>query len=214
MSEPPTDSDPEERFPEVALKDGGRAILRPLSPADKPRVQEAFRRLSRESRFSRFFTPLEVLDGKLLDQLTTADGIDHVVWAAMDAEDADDPGMGAASFWRSKENPAEAEFSVTVADDHQGRGIGTLLLATLWTLARRVDIEHFRLIALSENFPVLHWMESLGATVDCDNGSTCEVMLDLREESRTRIPSTPEGDELIDWLNRLSEILPAPSPGS
>lgn len=105
---------PAAEFPIVSLKDGGRAILRPLTPADKPRVQEAFRRLSRESRYSRFFTPLEVLDGKLLDQLTSADGVDHVVWAAMDAERPDDPGMGAASFWRSRERPTEAEFSATV----------------------------------------------------------------------------------------------------
>lgn len=187
----------------VALKDGGRGILRPLTPADKPRVQEAFRRLSHESRYSRFFTPLEVLDGKLLDQLTTGDGVDHVVWVVMDANDPDDPGMGAASFWRSKSDPAEAEFSITVADDHQGRGIGTLLLAALWILARNVNIERFRLIALSENFPVIHWMETLGATVEEDTGTICEVILDLREESRHQIPMTPEGDELLDWLDRL-----------
>ncbi len=199
---------PTAEFPIVSLKDGGRAILRPLTPADKPRVQEAFRRLSRESRYSRFFTPLEVLDGKLLDQLTTADGVDHVVWAAMDAEKPDDPGMGAASFWRSRERPAEAEFSVTVADEHQGRGIGSLLLATLWVLARRVGIERFRLIALSENFPVLHWMETLGAEVDCDDGATCDVVIDLREDNWSRIPMTPEGDELLGWLERLPLVIP------
>ncbi|MCB1232486.1 MAG: GNAT family N-acetyltransferase [Verrucomicrobiae bacterium] len=207
MSEPPSTADiPQGDYPTVELKDGGRAILRPITPADKPMVQEAFRRLSREARYSRFFTPLEVLDGKLLDQLTTADGKNHVVWAAMDAQNPNDPGMGAASFWRSKDDPGEAEFSVTVADDHQGRGIGTLLLATLWILARHVGIERFRLVALSENFPVLHWMETLGAAVDCDNGSTCEVVLDLSEEARGRIPMTPEGDELLRWLDRLSGL--------
>lgn len=199
-------------FPLVTLKDGGRAILRPLTPADKPRVKEAFRRLSRESRYSRFFTPLEVLDGRLLDQLTTADGVDHVVWAAMNADQSDDPGMGAASFWRAKDAPTEAEFSVTVADEHQGRGIGTLLLATLWILARRVGIERFRLIALSENFPVLHWMETLGAEVDCDDGATCDMVIDLCEESRSRIPMTPGGDELLGWLERLPGILAETGP--
>ncbi|MCB1087488.1 MAG: hypothetical protein KDM63_10620, partial [Verrucomicrobiae bacterium] len=94
-------------WPVVLLPDGTRAELRPIGPADKPRVREAFHRLSHESRYRRFFTPLEVLDGALLDQLTTADGIDHVVWAALNADDPDDPGLGAASFWRSQEDPAE-----------------------------------------------------------------------------------------------------------
>ena len=75
------------------------------------------------------------------------------------------------------------------------------------TLARRVGIERFRLVALSENFPVLHWMESLGASVDCDDGATCEVLVDLREDARGQIPMTPEGDELLEWLDRLEELL-------
>ncbi|MCB1065806.1 MAG: GNAT family N-acetyltransferase [Verrucomicrobiae bacterium] len=201
-------------YPIVILKDGSRAELRPLTPQDKPRVQEAFRRLSHESRFRRFFTPLEVLDGALLERLTSGDGIDHVVWAAMNPDDRDDPGMGAASFWRSKSDPSEAEFSATVADEHQGRGIGTLLLATLWTLARRVGIERFRLVALSDNFPIIHWMETIGASIDCDSGTVCDLIIDLREESRGAIPMTPEGDELLDWLERLPAILDFSSPES
>lgn len=200
MPDDPTDTTTPPN-PVVTLPDGGRALLRPLTPADKPRVREAFRRLSRQSRYHRFFTPLEVLDGKLLDRLTSADGIDHVVWAALDPDHPDDPGMGAASFWRSRTDPSEAEFSITVADEHQGRGVGTLLLATLWLQARRLGIERFRLIALTENFPVIHWMESLGATIVCDDGATCDMILDLREEARDRIPMTPEGDSLLAWLS-------------
>lgn len=195
-------------MPIVALKDGSRAQLRPLTPADKPRVQEAFRRLSRESRYSRFFTPMVVLDGALLDRLTSADGVDHVVWAALDPDRPQDPGLGAASCWRSPTDPAEAEFSVTVADEHQGRGIGTLLLATLWILARRIGIERFRLISLSENFPVIHWMETIGASVDCESGTVCEMVVDLRDDAKAAIPMTPEGDELLDWLERLPPLLP------
>lgn len=194
-------------WPIVTLPDGARAQLRPLTPADKPRVQEAFRRLSHSSRYSRFFTPLEVLDGALLDRLTSADGVDHVVWAALDPDRPNDPGMGAASFWRSQSDPVEAEFSLTIADEHQGRGIGSLLLATLWILARRVGIERFRLIALSENFPVIHWMETIGATIDCDDNTVCDMVLDLREAARSAIPMTPEGDQLIAWLEKLPELL-------
>lgn len=191
----------------MPLPDGGRAVLRPVTPEDKPRVREAFRQLSRESRYRRFFTPLSRLDGKLLDRLTSADGVDHVVWAALDPDKPDDPGLGAASFWRSKTDRTEAEFSVTVADEHQGRGIGTLLLATLWRLARRTGIEHFSLIALSDNVPVIHWMESLGAAITCDDGSTCEMRLDLGDEGRDNIPHTPEGDALIGWLDRLPPVI-------
>lgn len=206
----PVDTLPEPSAPEfpliVPLPDGGRAALRPVTPEDKPRVREAFRRLSCESRYRRFFTPLSKLDGKLLDRLTSADGVDHVVWAALDPDRPDDPGMGAASYWRSTTDRSEAEFSVTVADEHQGRGIGTLLLATLWLLALRAGIERFCLIALSDNVPVIHWMESLGALIASDNGSTCEMRLDLRDDARARIPHSPEGDALTAWLEQLPAV--------
>ena len=188
---------------DVTLSDGTRVLLRPVTPADKPRVQEAFRRLSKESRFRRFFTPLERLDGRLLDRLTTADGVDHVVWAALDAENPDDPGLGAASFWRSQHEATEAEFSVTVADEHQGQGIGTLLVATLWLLARELGIERFHLIALADNTPVIAWMESLGATVQRDGIDLRRVTLELSDDPETSLPGTPVGDALLGWLKEL-----------
>ena len=193
--------------PLVTLRDGGRAHLRPITPQDQARVQEAFRRLSRESRFNRFFTPMEKLDGRLLERLTTADGHDHVVWAAMNEDDPDDPGMGAASFWRSSSDPGEAEFSITVADAHQDRGVGTLLLATLWILAREVGIDRFRLVALADNIPVIHWTESIGGRIDDQSEDLCELVIDLQEASRGQIPPTPRGDELASWLERLPALL-------
>lgn len=198
---------PDHRPPAVTLADGGRAILRPITPADKPRVIEAFRRLSRESRYHRFFTPLEVLDGRLLDRLTSGDGVNHVVWAALDPDRPDDPGMGAASFWRSATDPLEAEFSVTVADEHQGRGIGTLLLAALWLLARRSGIERFRVVALSENRPIVQWMERLGADTVSHDGALREMILRVREPDRSSLPMSPEGDALQDWLDRLQGVV-------
>jgi len=188
---------------EVTLADGTRVLLRPVTPADKPRVQEAFRRLSKESRFRRFFTPLEKLDGRLLDRLTTADGVDHVVWAALDAENPDDPGLGAASFWRSQHEAAEAEFSVTVADEHQGQGIGTLLVATLWLLARELGIDRFHLVALADNKPVISWMKSLGAREQRDGLDLRRLTLELSDEPEKTLPGTPAGDALLQWLREL-----------
>jgi GNAT superfamily N-acetyltransferase len=63
---------------------------------------------------------------------------------------------------RSREQPSEAEFAVVVADDWQGRGLGTTLLRYLAARARAEGIEHFTGLVLAENEPMLHMLEQLG----------------------------------------------------
>ena len=163
-------------------------------------------RLSAESRYHRFFTPLNALDDALLDRLTSADGVNHVVWAALDAHDPDDPGLGAASFWRDPGSPSRAELSITVADEHQGQGVGTLLLALLWLLARSVGISEFFVVALSDNGQVIRWLRDLGAPSDC-RGDLCYLTLELSGEPEPRLPCTPAADQLIHWLKTLPTVL-------
>lgn len=190
----------------VTLLDGTGVLLRPVTPRDKERVRQAFQRLSEETRFHRFFTPLNALDDTLLEKLTTADGVNHVVWSALDAHDPDDPGLGAASFWRDPGNPSQAELSITVADEHQGQGVGTLLLALLWLLARSVGIHTFCLVALSDNVQVIRWMRDLGAAVDY-RGGLCYLALELSENPERQLPCTAAADQLIHWLGLLPGVL-------
>ena len=189
---------------QIVEVDGQPVLLRPLGPDDRSRIQAAFDRLSAESRYFRFWTPLQRLDDALLERLTATDGRNHVAWAALVPDDLDDPGLGAASIWRDPEAPHRAEFSVTVADEHQARGVGTLLMAKLWIHAHTLGIRELYGEALADNNAVINWLTDLGADIRF-SGGRCEFCLQIGAKAALdRIPQTYAGDLLIGWLDELS----------
>lgn len=146
---------------EVVLRDGSRAHLRPIRPDDKQRLQEGLRQLSPRSRYLRFHAPISHLSGEQLRYLTEVDYHDHMAWVAVDP-DHDDSGMGVARYVRLAEDPTVAEAAVTVLDQYQGNGLGTLLLETLTQTAVANGIRTFRNYVLAENQPMLEIFEQLG----------------------------------------------------
>ena len=74
--------------------------------------------------------------------------------------------MWAAIFGsRRTANPPRAEVAFTVADAHQGRGVGTLLLEHLAAIARRQGIDTFEAYVLGENNRMLEVFAASGFTV-------------------------------------------------
>lgn len=155
--------DPQSVF-HVRLDDGTPLCVRSIMPADRDRIAEAFRRLSPESRYYRFWTRVRELNPRLIDELCTPDQQDHVAWVALHETRDDLPGVGGASFWRLPEEPEAAEVSFTVADEFQGRGVATLLLAVLWLHARSLGIRRLVGHVLHENVAMRAWWDALGAT--------------------------------------------------
>ena len=104
----------------VLLRDGLEILVRPVEPADRELIAQAFDRLSPETRYRRFFAPLSRLSEEDLTYLTEVDHSDHEALAAVE------PGAGAvigvARYVRA-EDPTEAEVAVVVGDPWQGRGI-------------------------------------------------------------------------------------------
>ena len=64
------------------LPDGAVLSLRPIRPDDGQMLAEGFRRLSPESRFLRFFSPLDHLSAAQLRYFTDIDYVDHFAWVA------------------------------------------------------------------------------------------------------------------------------------
>ena len=191
----------------IDLDTGISGILRPLTPEDRDVVREAYRRLSPRSRLHRFWTPVEEMSDYLLDRLTTADQKDHVAWCYFHRNDAPHPEIGAASFWRLEDEPDAAEFSVTVADACQHKGVGTLLLAILWILAVERGISKFRAVALPANTRFVNWMRDIGGRAE-SNSSQFDVELALKPSPRPEdFPDTPAARRLRSWLERLPAML-------
>ena len=190
---------------ELALRDGTPVVARALNPADREMVAEGYRRLSPEARYQRFWVREgKVIGDAMLDRLLSGSPPDHAVWTVYDPARKDFPGMGAASFWRSDTDPAEAEFSVTVLDEDQGRGVATLLLAVLWLVAYRHGILRFTGYTMPENRKASGWMRDTGAEGEWD-GYNAVFRWDLADLDK--LPETPAGVELAGRLAELSEVM-------
>src|SRR3954468_16659986 len=107
----------------ITLRDGTPLLLRPIEPGDRRALAEGFERLSPESRYRRFFSPVSRLSDRQLDFLTRVDHRDHEALLAID--EASGQLVGVARFVRT--GPGEAEPAMVVGDDWQGRGVATVL---------------------------------------------------------------------------------------
>lgn len=131
----------------LILRDGTELEVRPIAPEDKAALRAAFHRMSPESRYRRFFSPLTDLSARDLAYLTEIDHHDHEALAAIDP--ASDGIVGVARFVRTEDGRAEA--SIAVGDEWQHRGVGTGLLERLAARAREEGLTHFVALVLSDN---------------------------------------------------------------
>jgi GNAT superfamily N-acetyltransferase len=102
-----------------------------------------------ESRYRRFLSAMPSLSESMVRYLTEIDHHDHEAMIALDEETGE--GTGVARFVRDAKRPASAEVAVTVIDDWQGRGLGTLLLEVLSARAREEGITIFTAMMLATN---------------------------------------------------------------
>jgi GNAT superfamily N-acetyltransferase len=167
------------RTTEVTLRDGTSVRLRPIVPEDKTLLVEGFRRLSPESRYRRFMAPIEELTADQLRFLSEIDYVDHFAWVALDLDAAGHPGVGVSRYVRIPEEPEVAEAAVTVVDDYQGRGAGTLLLEALGAVALENGITRFRGYAFEDNRAILDVLEAVGATTAHDSPGMLRIEVDL-----------------------------------
>jgi protein lysine acetyltransferase len=143
------------------LPDGAPVVIRPIRPDDKGMLSDGLRRLSPQSVQRRFLTPKRTFSRTELRYLTEVDGRDHV---ALVAEYPCYPVrrlIAVARFVRLEDAPDAAEVAVTVADEWQGRGLGSVLGAHLSHLARNRGIRRFTATMASENTPAHRLMAKL-----------------------------------------------------
>ena len=133
----------------VVLRDGSTVLIRPVRPVDAPLLADGFARLSARSRQLRFLTQKKELSPAELRYFTDVDHHDHEALGALNH--ADGRGVGIARYVRDADDPQAAEIAVTVADDWQGRGLGTELVAQLSERARAEGIRRFTALVAADN---------------------------------------------------------------
>jgi GNAT superfamily N-acetyltransferase len=191
---------------EATLRDGSRVEVRPVKRSDAELLLRGFERLSEESRYRRFLCSMPELSESMVRYLTNVDHHDHEAVVALDP--ATGEGVGVARYVRDPDRPERAEAAVTVIDDWQGRGLGTLLLELLAVRAREEGLRRFTALMLASNDEMMELLENLGpvrvidreaGTVEVEaplpaGGLSAELrhLLKLTAETDTAVPlATP-----------------------
>ena len=141
---------------DVVLSDGGTVRVRPIRPDDEARLVALYERLSDESLYLRFFSPVPAPTAAHLERLTKVDYDDHMALVAQLGADI----LAVARYDRTGDGEAEVAF--TVQDDQQGRGLGTLLLEHLAVIARSKGIATFTADTLPNNVRMLNVFAAAG----------------------------------------------------
>lgn len=159
---------------DALLVGGAQVTIRPLRPGDRAAVREFFGGLSLETLRLRYLVQHQVRTQEM-DQLTGSDGTNRVHLAAFRS----DVIIGVADFRRT--GALDAEVSFVVADEFQGRGLGSRFLQSLAAAARNAGICRFHADTFAENQRMLAVFRHSGlpVNVSAPQAGMVTVLIDL-----------------------------------
>jgi acetyltransferase len=122
------------------LKDGTRVTIRPIRPEDEPLMVAFHTKLTDQSVYLRYFSPLKLSQRIAHEQLTRICFVDYDRQMALVVEQHDSRSgerqILAVGRLIKARSTNEAEFAILVSDQWQDRGIGTELLRRLIQVGR------------------------------------------------------------------------------
>ena len=163
------------------LRDGQEGLIWPLLTSDRRTTQEGFLRLSDRSRQDRFLHSVPRLSEEMLDLLVSqVDGENHVALVAVVLpDDAPEQLAGIGRIVRYPHQHDAADVAVTVVDEWQGKGIGSVLVDEL-VRRRPAGVTRVVTYVRSENHASLALLRRLGpASVTPDGRGSSKVVIEL-----------------------------------
>ncbi|MGB4582695.1 MAG: bifunctional acetate--CoA ligase family protein/GNAT family N-acetyltransferase [Rhodoferax sp.] len=155
------------------LADGGEYIVRPVHPDDASMLQDFVRSLSPESRYFRFVSSMQELPATMLSRFTLIDYDREMALVALITEDVTDAQgqtteatrIIGVSRYITNPDRASCEFSLVVADEFKGRGLGSRLMLSIMDFAREKGLTEIEGLVLANNPNMLKLMRGLGFVV-------------------------------------------------
>ena len=142
------------------LLDGSTVTVRPIASTDSIALNDFHERCSDRTPYRRFFSSARHLQPDMLDRFVNVDHDDREALVAV----LDDRIIAVARYDRLPECNA-AEVAFVVEDEHQGKGLATMLLHHLADLAAARAIVDFRAETLAENTDMQHVFRHSGYPV-------------------------------------------------
>ena len=140
------------------LTDGATIEIRPAWPDDFDAVRDMYAKLSPENLYLRFFSMSRVAAEREARRICREPAPDHAALLAV----LDGRLVGCGAYEVAGDGSRSAEVALTVADDVHNRGVGTLLLEHLISLAHGRGVRTFIAETLTENTLMLQVFANAG----------------------------------------------------
>jgi acetyltransferase len=158
---------------EWPLPGGGMYIVRPVHPNDAQMLQALVQGLSPESRWFRFVSRFHELPPSMLSRFTLIDYDREMALVAVVMERSVSPDgtvlesehIVGVSRYITNPDQTSCEFSLVVADEFSGKGIGSRLMESIIDVARDKGLAEIDGLVLANNPDMLKLVRRLGFTV-------------------------------------------------
>ena len=155
------------------LRGGGQYTIRPIHPDDAEMLQELVRNLSAQSRYFRFVSSIAELPPAMLSRFTLIDYDREMALVAVikerkagaDGEVVETERIVGVSRYITNPDRDSCEFSLVVADDFGGRGLGSRLMLSIMEVAREKGLSEIEGLVLTKNPCMLKLMKTMGFTI-------------------------------------------------
>ncbi|MCB2186668.1 MAG: GNAT family N-acetyltransferase [Deltaproteobacteria bacterium] len=156
------------------LKDGAHVFLRPVKPTDERLVQEFFYAMSDREVYYRFLHGIKAFPKKDMQKMVNVDYHREMTILALEGEFGNELLVGLARYVVSEDQVPEVDFAVR--GDHQGRGLGRVLVHRLIEIAQERGHRVIKAYVMTDNQPSLKLLYGLGYAV---TGTVSQGVVDL-----------------------------------
>jgi GNAT superfamily N-acetyltransferase len=155
-------------------------LIRPITPQDKDAERAFLEGLSSDARRYRFLGQVRHPSEQLIDQLTHIDYVRDVAFVAVIDDTGRERIVGVGRYSTDAAG-SQCECAVTVDDEWQNKGLGTLLMRHLIDVAKTHGIRRMVSVDSAENVRMKELARYLGfdSRMDPDDASQVIHELDL-----------------------------------
>jgi GNAT superfamily N-acetyltransferase len=150
----------------LQTRDGREVRVRHMRAEDAEVLERMFYRLSSETRWRRFFMPLDNIDRDQVRReaarLAQVDPQRAAALLATADESGREEGVAVARYGRIGERDDCAEASIVVRDDYQSAGLGAQLFDLLVQVGLARGVHHIILLTHADNLGMIGLVQHLG----------------------------------------------------
>src|SRR5262245_14148482 len=162
----------------VVLRDGSVASVRPAVSTDADAIRQFFKALSAESRRRRFFVSGEAPPSAVALLSSTCDPAKGLTLLALRSSGVERRIIAIGSYFQTGDQSAEVAFAV--ADDLQGKGLGTALLQRLAVVASDHGFRRLEATTMADNAAMMDVFRDSGFAIRSKTEAGCiDVQLSL-----------------------------------